>query len=330
MTSTIPRPAGLDRLLDHVATALAEQADRELFTAAVRWALSHGWEPIHDQRELGLPTAPARYDFLRYAVRVSWNECAAPDGMLIWITTQGQFGDLVTPVRVTSVQQAVDIVSALTGQARHLTAAGRDAARLRVDLEWQSARRRAAELTAYTDPLTGLDNRRRLELVYRDAIGQGERAALVMLDLDGFKAVNDEHGHDAGDEVLIEVSRRLVDSDPSDEDLIVRLGGDEFAILTEPHRAGQVARRAWQVIRDYPVADLPDGASVDICASVGVVASTAGMDLRQALRAADLAMYAAKAEGGVVWHREGMSMPAPGGRRRVRDAAERVIAEAAA
>lgn len=327
MTATIPRPAALDRLLDHVAGVLALTDERTLLVTALRWALDHGWEPTHNPREIGIPTG--RCDYRRWSVTVEWDESTTPDGLLMWVSQERPIGSIHTRLHVTSVQQAVDVVSALTGQGRCLTTAGREAARLRVDLEWQSARRRAAELAAYTDPLTGLDNRRQLELVYRSAVGQGE-CALVLLDLDGFKQINDAHGHEAGDEVLVEVSRRLVNADPAKADLIVRLGGDEFAILTSPDRAASVAHRVWQVIRSAPVADLPDGASVDICASVGVVASTAGMDLRTALRTADLAMYAAKQEGGVVWHREGMTMPHRGGRRLIRDAARPAAMVAAA
>ena len=330
MTATIPRPAALDRLVDHVAAGLARSDERTLFVTAVRWALAHGWEHTHNRYELGLPATPARFDYQRWSIRIEWDGFATPDGILLWITKPHQFGDLVTTVRVGSVQQAVDVLAALAGQGHHLTTAGREAAQLRAALAQETAGRRAAEADAYTDELTGLDNRRRLRQVYRSVSRQGAACGLVMLDLDGFKQVNDAHGHDAGDEVLIEVSRRLVDADPSGEDLIVRLGGDEFAILTESSRAASVARRAWQVIRDYPVADLPDGAAVDVCASVGAVASTAGMTFAQALRAADVAMYAAKQEGGVVWHHPGMPMPTPRGRRRVRDAGEPLSMEAAA
>ena len=124
------RPADLDRLVDHVASTLEKQAERELFTAGVRWALLHGWEPTHNKRELGLPTAPPRYYYQRYAVRIAWDECGTSDDMVLWISQARQFGDLSTEVHVTSVQQAVDVLAALTGQGYHLTTGGRTAARL--------------------------------------------------------------------------------------------------------------------------------------------------------------------------------------------------------
>jgi len=87
---------------------------------------------------------------------------------------------------------------------------------------------------ALTDPLTGLPNRRQLLAVLGaaqpDAQPDAQPASLILLDLDGFKAVNDIHGHDAGDSVLVEVARRLRAALPADG-FVARLGGDEFAVL---------------------------------------------------------------------------------------------------
>jgi diguanylate cyclase (GGDEF)-like protein len=167
-----------------------------------------------------------------------------------------------------------------------------DSARLR-----QSERAHLEELRfqADHDALTGLPNRRRL----LDAIAAAMAAdpgggALLLLDLDGFKRVNDALGHHAGDELLREVARRLR-REVRAEDLAARLGGDEFAVLlrgaTGPE-AADLAARLGTVLRE-PVA--VEGTRVRVGASVGVAAlAEHPQDVTGLLRAADAAMYASK------------------------------------
>ncbi|HWM34795.1 MAG TPA: diguanylate cyclase [Pseudolysinimonas sp.] len=146
---------------------------------------------------------------------------------------------------------------------------------------------------ALRDPLTGLRNRR--YLVERLA-KPGPARELVFVDLDLFKEVNDTHGHDAGDAVLIEVARRLVSS-ARDGDAVVRLGGDEFVVLCtglDHERAVGVAERIVAAIA-RPIA-VP-GAEITITASCGVVEVDAAASGAQLLERADAAMYRAKRAG---------------------------------
>ena len=159
----------------------------------------------------------------------------------------------------------------------------------------------AAEETrlAYSDPLTGLGNRALLAAevarAQRMARGGG-RLSLLLLDLDGFKAVNDSLGHEAGDRLLIRLAQRLA-ATVGPDDVVARLGGDEFAVLVEdagpgrrpaygPPAAGR-ARRAGAMF---------SGRTVRVTVSIGVVEQVGG-DRGDVLRDADVAMYAAKSAG---------------------------------
>lgn len=154
---------------------------------------------------------------------------------------------------------------------------------------------------AMHDALTGLGNRvllrDRLELAAA-AAGRGVASALLALDLDFFKQVNDTLGHPAGDEVLRQVAARLSGC-VREVDLVARIGGDEFAILqhgaSQPEAAKTLAERlVAAVCAPYQV----DGQSIVIGASVGVALITCGnITADDHMRRADKALYLAKAEG---------------------------------
>lgn len=154
-----------------------------------------------------------------------------------------------------------------------------------------------------TDPLTGLPDRAQLHdhgpLQLALARASGRPAALLLLDLDGFKRINDLLGHHEGDAVLVEVARRLAGVVGPD-DLLVRLGGDEFAVLTAPldsvHAAAELAARVVEVVGEpLPVEEL----EVAVTASVGVaLLDRDGNTLEELTRAADQAMYSVKRDGG--------------------------------
>ena len=156
------------------------------------------------------------------------------------------------------------------------------------------------------DPLTGLPGRAELlELgagFLECAAAEGRVATLLVLDLDGFKSVNDDAGHHVGDDVLVAVGARLVEVSETD-DLVVRLGGDEFAVLTaSPGRAGDGPGRAEAVIAALEAPLEVEDLRVAVSCSVGL--ATYGVDggtVEELLRAADQAMYAAKAAGSGRW-----------------------------
>ena len=149
------------------------------------------------------------------------------------------------------------------------------------------------------DPLTGLANRSLFALRVEAALARDDNAPAVMfLDLDDFKGVNDTLGHAAGDALLVAVAERLRAS-LREDDLAARLGGDEFAVLLEHAPTAVEAERAAERVLGALVAPLRvGGRAVRVRASIGVALASAGADSAdELLRNADLAMYTAKAGG---------------------------------
>jgi diguanylate cyclase (GGDEF)-like protein len=178
----------------------------------------------------------------------------------------------------------------------------RDVAR-RESVEAELVRERALlSHRATHDPLTGLPNRSLLFARMEQAYAHGardpqRRAAVLFIDLDGFKPINDAHGHEAGDRVLTVVAERLRRA-VRPTDTVSRLGGDEFAILCDPLAgdvtAGAIAERIRAVLAP-PIA-VGESVSVRVGASVGVAEHpTSGSDPHRLLADADAAMYASKA-----------------------------------
>jgi diguanylate cyclase (GGDEF)-like protein len=166
-------------------------------------------------------------------------------------------------------------------------------------------RRAEAEIVhlARHDVLTGLANRAefnaRLEEASRRLKRNGGNLAVMMIDLDRFKAVNDTLGHLAGDQLLSEVARRL-QSTVRDTDVLARLGGDEFAIIQEggaDQREGAVAL-ALRIIEAISVPFDLNGQQVEVGTSIGIaLAPEDGVEPDELLRRADLALYSVKSSG---------------------------------
>lgn len=160
------------------------------------------------------------------------------------------------------------------------------------------------ERMATRDALTGLPNRR-FFLERLDSVSTGKRTniAVIYLDLDGFKAVNDSLGHQAGDELLVQVAGRLL-SATRGSDTVARLGGDEFTVLLDAPLSPDAARIvAARIITAIEKIDFVDGQPVRVSASVGLSFAAAGTCVPgealgdALLRTADEAMYVAKRSG---------------------------------
>ena len=155
------------------------------------------------------------------------------------------------------------------------------------------------------DALTDLPNRmqfREQMAVAEARIADGESLALLFVDLDQFKAVNDFYGHAIGDEVLKEASRRLLACRSAD--LVARIGGDEFAVLLTSHRPREdAATLAEHIVRALASPFSVDGHEVTIGASVGIAcAPDDGRTAEALMKNADLAAYRAKADGRGCFH----------------------------
>jgi diguanylate cyclase (GGDEF)-like protein/PAS domain S-box-containing protein len=155
------------------------------------------------------------------------------------------------------------------------------------------------------DPLTGLPNRRLFFEQLQALLSEHEEphSGLLLLDLDGFKNVNDSRGHDVGDRVLVGVGERIVDVVPSPECVVARLGGDEFAILSRgcEHEGGYLEHAA-DIVGAFTNPVNAAGEKFTLSASVGAVGyPLVGTTPGQVMRAADLTLYRAKASGRNRW-----------------------------
>jgi diguanylate cyclase (GGDEF)-like protein/PAS domain S-box-containing protein len=167
--------------------------------------------------------------------------------------------------------------------------------------EQKRSQNRLHELVNH-DALTGLPNRRLLNELLEHAIKRAEREnhqiALLFIDLDRFKAINDSLGHQIGDKLLYEVSRRISHS-MRESDVVARLGGDEFLVMMDminnPKDAEQVAQ---QIIYALQAEFIIDNKEIFISASIGIsIFPKDGKDVDSAIKAADIAMYQVKNKG---------------------------------
>ena len=205
---------------------------------------------------------------------------------------EGRFTDHAGAERVVQLKKAV--LRTPTGEADSIIT-------LAVDMtEQKQAEAQIARLAHY-DPLTGLANRTLFTTEVERCLSRVQRnpgrIALMCLDLDRFKAVNDTLGHMAGDQLLTEVARRLKKC-ARKGDVIARMGGDEFAIIQDIHHPDDARHLAGRIVDAMKAPFVINGARVEVGVSVGIaLAPDDGLDGNNLLSRADMAMYRAKAEG---------------------------------
>ncbi|TMH45871.1 MAG: PAS domain S-box protein [Betaproteobacteria bacterium] len=223
------------------------------------------------------------------------------DGSRFWCKLVGKAIDPANP-RAGSIWIYDDVTA--EHDARESLEASRDALERAVaerTTELQEAKAHAQHLADH-DALTGLPNRRLLEDRLRQALALSQRnrkqTAVMFIDLDRFKPINDSLGHAVGDVLLKEVSHRLVNQ-LREGDTICRIGGDEFVVvLPEVRRASDAAQVAQKVIEQVSLPVLVDERELAVTCSVGIaVFPDDGRDAETLIRNADAAMYHAKELG---------------------------------
>ncbi|WP_106514545.1 putative bifunctional diguanylate cyclase/phosphodiesterase [Allosphingosinicella deserti] len=174
----------------------------------------------------------------------------------------------------------------------------RGLAEYRAAVEKRAVAERRADFLAHHDMLTGLANRllfdNRLAHELARSRRTGDRVAIFAIDLDGFKGINDRHGHAGGDQALKRIAGLLAGCVRGD-DLVARLGGDEFAIIQVA--SGQPAAAEALLARLFAATEATAGEEIEIRMSVGVAISGDAQDGEELHNLADLALYQAKSEG---------------------------------
>ena len=238
------------------------------------------------------------------------------DGLRLMSELRSRAGTRYSAVCVMLPAEARETAAvALDLGASDLIEAGADPAEMALRIRTQIARERQSDRLrtsladglrlAMTDPLTGLHNRRyalpHLARIAERARASGRQFAVMVLDLDRFKSINDTWGHAAGDAVLIEVAERLK-SNLRAVDLIARIGGEEFLIAlpdTTLEAAQATAERLRRVVGDRPVPLQKGSASITVTLSIGLAlgADPAAGSVEDLIGLADRALLGSKADG---------------------------------
>jgi diguanylate cyclase (GGDEF)-like protein len=324
--------AGYQRALDRALQAMADNAGLPdvlvHLAAAVEQAVPHSSVAVCDRWRTSRfrMTAGSAVDLLVADANAPWARALATGEDVLVAST----GELPTPlaararaagfascwVHPVAVPDEPEPVAAfviwrpLAGLPTPFTwsAVQRTGQLLRLTLQWDRSHR-ALEYAATHDALTGVANRQvfldRLREVSKAGAGQ---SAVLFIDLDHFKPVNDDHGHPAGDQVLVQVAARLAGA-VRPGDLVARIGGDEFAVLCErlatPDDAEAVAERLLEVVR-RPI-EVPldcEALGVEVGASIGLTDLGLGQPAEVVMAQADRALREAKGLGRGRWVRQ--------------------------
>jgi diguanylate cyclase (GGDEF)-like protein len=164
-------------------------------------------------------------------------------------------------------------------------------------IQWRN-REQHIDAMSKIDGLTGINNRRSITSTLSEAQKNSKNYALILLDLDHFKWINDQYGHEAGDEVL-QLVAKILKQGLREHDVVGRFGGEEFILVLHEHnlkRAVEIAERCRTDIEQSNI-QLQDGRQFKITASFGVALSSGHLSKEDVIRLADQALYRAKAEG---------------------------------
>ena len=274
-------------------TRVSENGAAEVMTAVHEPSVHTLWHRLAGQAQtllLQTPTGDADFDaFLA--------EQGLQDAMVTSLRGEDRvFGMAVVGNRVGGVTFDGEDARLFETLANH-TSVALENGRLEQSLTQLRELEQRLKHLAFHDPLTGLGNRTLFAQHVETAITAESRCAVLFIDLDDFKTVNDTLGHAAGDQLLIAVAERIT-SCLRPEDHAARLGGDEFAVLLEgvadTEDAQMVASRITDALR---VPLRLAGQDVRVGASIGIAPAVADITSDELLRNADLAMYMAKAQG---------------------------------
>jgi len=169
---------------------------------------------------------------------------------------------------------------------------------LRKEIEERMRMEEEVRYRAYHDALTGLANRDLFSARLQETLDRKEPVAVLFMDLDGFKGVNDTLGHDVGDRLLQKIARRLK-LEVSEGDTVARMGGDEFTIVVpSPSSRESVAGLAERILRSVAKKALLEGKEISVTASIGIsLFPEYGTTVQDLMKHADVAMYTAKDRG---------------------------------
>jgi diguanylate cyclase (GGDEF)-like protein len=276
--------------------------------------------PLHNDRLIGrsVKLDAGSFGSVRTLLFRSVNEVVAPfreaQVALAWITALGVvlfgIGSVVAARRVTTPLRSLVSATETLGRGQYDVpmqhtqrhdeigdlAKAFDAMRINIGAQQDQIR-----TLAYWDRLTGLPNRARFREAVQAQIleagsGSPTSMAIVMLDIDRFKHVNDVLGYAFGDQLLIAVAKRLTEQDLQGNDMVARLGGDEFAVMLTASTADMAVSVAQRIAKSFEVPLALQDQTVDMSASMGIACFPQhAVDVDALLSRAEVAMYAAKA-----------------------------------
>ncbi|MCU1599469.1 MAG: putative signaling protein, partial [Frankiales bacterium] len=264
------------------------------------WLLCYGlaalaaWQPVVAVPAAVADVRPTQRRLLTLAVPALTAPLAL--ALLLW---RGRLsGDLEGGYAVAGCTAVLFVLASLRGSLLVRQMRRREDA-LQVALDQREELAEELRHRVTTCQLTGLVNRTGFLDLVQEALATGLPVAVGLLDLDDFKGVNDSLGHEAGDALLVKVALRLRGATGAD-DVVGRLGGDEFALLLRGS-PDDVAVTADRVVEALTEPLVVDGHEMHVAGSLGLVSRSDTSSMGDLLRRADLAMYAAKAEGGGRW-----------------------------